>query len=121
LKRIAGRNLKDEELAKIESKYINAPLCDTKDGHAAASVMYRDEQKNFTGVQLTAMYLSHLKDTAAVAINGAVTDCVISVPPYFTDMQRRALLDAAYIGGLNPLRLMNDNVSGMTHSRIPKL
>merc|ERR1719316_1390623 len=37
-----------------------------------------------------------------------VTDVVISVPPYFTDAERHAVLDAANIAGLNCLRLMND-------------
>ena len=34
------------------------------------------------------------------------------VPSYFTDAQRRALLDASNIAGLNCLRLMNDTTAG---------
>jgi len=33
------------------------------------------------------------------------------VPCYFTDVQRRALLDSAQIAGLNVLRLMNDTAA----------
>ncbi len=36
------------------------------------------------------------------------------VPSYFTDAQRRAMLDAASIAGLNCLRLMNDTTAGTT-------
>ena len=38
-------------------------------------------------------------------------DTVISVPCYFTDAQRRAVKDAAAIGGLNCLRVLNDGTA----------
>ncbi|PQQ00063.1 heat shock 70 kDa protein 16 [Prunus yedoensis var. nudiflora] len=37
-----------------------------------------------------------------------ISDCVIGIPSYFTDLQRRAYLDAATVAGLKPLRLMHD-------------
>lgn len=37
-----------------------------------------------------------------------VSDVVISVPGFFTDSQRRAMLDACHVSGLKCLRLMND-------------
>jgi molecular chaperone DnaK (HSP70) len=40
-----------------------------------------------------------------------VKDCVISVPVYFTDSERRAVLDSAAIAGLNVLKLMNDTTA----------
>lgn len=40
-----------------------------------------------------------------------VTDCVITVPPYFSDVMRRSVLDAANIAGLNVLRLMNETTA----------
>ncbi|KAK1883285.1 Heat shock 70 kDa protein 4 [Dissostichus eleginoides] len=40
-----------------------------------------------------------------------VVDCVISVPSYFTDPERRSVMDAAQIAGLNCLRLMNDSTA----------
>lgn len=38
-------------------------------------------------------------------------DCVISVPLFFNDAERRAVLDAARIGGLNCLKLMNETTA----------
>jgi heat shock protein 4 len=58
------------------------------------------------------MYLSKLKETAANELKAPVSDVVISVPGYFTDAQRRALLDAADIAGLHCLRLINENTAG---------
>lgn len=74
-------------------------------------VNYLGEQRNFTGTQLCAMYFTKIKDIASKGVNGAITDCVISVPGYFTDSQRRAILDSAHIAGLNPLRLLNDTTA----------
>ncbi|EDR29432.1 chaperone protein DNAK, putative [Entamoeba dispar SAW760] len=39
------------------------------------------------------------------------TDCVISVPGYFTENQRIAMLDAAKIAGISCLRLMNEHTA----------
>ena len=37
----------------------------------------------------------------------------LQVPDFFTDTQRRGMLDAAAIAGLNCLRLMNDTTAGI--------
>ena len=37
----------------------------------------------------------------------------LQVPSYFTDAQRRALLDASVISGLNCLRLLNETTASM--------
>ena len=69
---------------------------------------YLGEQKVFSATQLTAMYLGKLRDTAAKELKTAVSDVVITVPGWYTDIQRRALLDAAQIAGLNVLRVVNE-------------
>ena len=72
------------------------------------------------------MYLGHLRDIAAKEHGGAINDVVISVPCYYTDVQRRAMLDAAEIAGLNPLRLINDTTAtalgyGITKTDLPEV
>ncbi|XP_066371101.1 heat shock 70 kDa protein 16-like isoform X2 [Miscanthus floridulus] len=58
---------------------------------------------------LLSMLLAYLKQLAEADLGGGpVADCVISVPCYFTQAQRRAYLDAAAVAGLRPLRLMHD-------------
>lgn len=54
-----------------------------------------------------------------------MSDVVIAVPGYYTDIQRRALVDAATIAGLNPLRLINDTTAialgyGITKADLPE-
>ncbi|KAL1997909.1 hypothetical protein VTN02DRAFT_448 [Thermoascus thermophilus] len=57
------------------------------------------------------MYLGKIKATASKELKLPVSDVVISVPAWFTDVQRRALLDAADIVGLKTLRLINDTTA----------
>lgn len=45
------------------------------------------------------MLLTKLKDSAAIALQTQINDCVVSVPSYFTNAERNALLDAAAIAG----------------------
>ncbi len=54
------------------------------------------------------MYLGKLRDTASNELKQPVSDVVIAVPGWFTEIQRRAILDAAAIASLNPLRIIND-------------
>ncbi|KAM6386632.1 heat shock protein 105 kDa isoform 7-T9 [Alca torda] len=84
-----------------------------KNGGVGVKVMYMDEEHIFSVEQISAMLLTKLKETAESNLKKPVTDCVISVPSFFTDAERRSLLDAAQIVGLNCLRLMNDMTAGM--------
>ncbi|KAK0569946.1 adenyl-nucleotide exchange factor sse1 [Tilletia horrida] len=124
LKRLLGRTVQDKEVLEVEKKYINAELVDVK-GEVGVNVRFQNEQQTFSATQLMGMYLGKLRDTASKELGGAaVSDVVISVPNWYTDTQRRAMLDAADIAGLNPLRLMNDTTAtalgwGITKSDLP--
>ncbi len=57
--------------------------------------------RTFSPEEITAMLFTKLKDTAEEALNTKVKDVVIGCPCYFTDRERRGLLDAASIAGNN--------------------
>ncbi|KAL8112848.1 heat shock 70 kDa protein 16-like isoform X2 [Apium graveolens] len=78
------------------------------DGGILIHVQYLNEKHSFTPVQILAMLFAHLKQMSEKSLEMPISDCVIGIPSYFTDLQRRAYLDAAGIAGLNPLRLMHD-------------
>lgn len=57
-------------------------------------------------------------------LSAKVVDCVISVPVYMTDAERRAILDSAQVAGLNCLKLMNETTAvaltyGLYNSNLP--
>ncbi|XP_075583780.1 heat shock protein 105 kDa isoform X2 [Pelecanus crispus] len=106
-KRFHGRAFNDHFVQREKEK-LSYDLVPMKNGGVGVKVMYMDEEHIFSVEQISAMLLTKLKETAESNLKKPVTDCVISVPSFFTDAERRSLLDAAQIVGLNCLRLMND-------------
>lgn len=119
LKRLCGRSLSDPDV-QLEQQYISAPLVDI-DGQVGAEVTYRGQKERYTATQLTAMFLSKVKATTSAELKLPVSDIVLSVPAWFTDIQRRALIDAAEVAGLKLLRLMNDTTAAALGYGITKL
>ncbi|KAI1804201.1 heat shock protein Hsp88 [Daldinia bambusicola] len=119
LKRLAGRSISDPDV-QIEQQYVSAPLVDVN-GQVGAEVTYLGKKEKFSATQLTAMFLSKIKQTTQNELKLPVSDLVISVPAWFTDTQRRSLLDAAEIAGLKLLRVMNDTTAAALGYGITKL
>ncbi|KAI6081604.1 heat shock protein Hsp88 [Hypoxylon rubiginosum] len=119
LKRLAGRSITDPDV-QIEQQFVSAPLVDVG-GQVGAEVSYLGKKEKFSATQLTAMFLSKVKQTTQNELKLPVSDLVISVPAWFTDVQRRGLLDAAEIAGLKLLRVMNDTTAAALGYGITKL
>jgi len=109
-KHLLGRPSTSPELEK-EHFWSTSPLCESDDGHAGYEVTYKGEPRKFSAVQVTAMYLTKLRDITEKWCQAKVTDAVISVPSYVSDVHRQALLDAAKIAGISVLRLMNEHTA----------
>ncbi|KAK9469761.1 heat shock protein 70 family, partial [Lipomyces arxii] len=109
LKRILGRSASDPEV-EYEKKFLASEIVDIN-GAVGVKVLYQGEPAVFTATQLVAMYLSKIKATTSNEIKMPVTDIVLSVPGWYSDVQRRAIIDAAHIASLNPVRLINENTA----------
>ncbi|KAL2874169.1 adenyl-nucleotide exchange factor sse1 [Colletotrichum sp. CLE4] len=119
IKRLAGRAFADPD-AQLEQQYITAPLVDVN-GQVGVEVSYLGKKEKFSNTQLISMYLSKIKQTTQAELKLPVSDLVMSVPAWFTDIQRRAIIDAAEIAGLKLLRLMNDTTAAALGWGITKL
>lgn len=64
--------------------------------------------QEYSPQEISAMILKTLKVRAEDAIGGPVQKAVITVPAYFTDVQRQATRDAGRIAGLEVLRIINE-------------
>ncbi|XP_050948824.1 heat shock 70 kDa protein 4a [Labeo rohita] len=109
-KRFHGRAFSDPYVQAAKSSLVY-DLAQMPTGTTGIKVMYMEEEKVFSIEQVTGMLLTKLKETAEAALKKPVADCVISVPSFFTDAERRSVMDAAQIAGLNCLRLMNDTTA----------
>jgi len=99
LKRLIGRQYNDV----LNTENLTFPIEAGEHGDAVVRVNHNGEEFVFSVTQLLAMLLTKLRSIAENSV-----DCVINCPAYFTDAQRRALVDAAVIAGLNPLRILPD-------------
>eukprot|EP00123_Amoebidium_parasiticum_P017060 comp23693_c0_seq1/m.40682 comp23693_c0_seq1/g.40682 ORF comp23693_c0_seq1/g.40682 comp23693_c0_seq1/m.40682 type:complete len:828 (-) comp23693_c0_seq1:493-2976(-) len=109
-KRLVGRKYRHPdtqlELARANYRHKEMP-----DGGIGIEVSYLGEDHVFTPEQIYAMFLTKLKLTAEKELKKPVVDVVISCSNWFNDAQRRGIIAAAQIAGLNCLRLMNDTTA----------
>src|SRR3954471_6718622 len=99
VKRFMGRGVRDVDHAQ------NAPY-DFVD--APGMLRLRTAAGVKSPVEISADILKVLRERAELALGGALSGCVITVPAYFDDAQRQATKDAGRIAGLNVLRLLNE-------------
>ncbi|XP_076887908.1 heat shock 70 kDa protein 15-like [Bidens hawaiensis] len=110
IKRLIGRPFSDPELQQ-DLKSLPFSVIEGPDGFPLISAQYLGETRSFTPTQVMGMVFSNMKTIAEKNLNSAVVDCCIGIPIYFTDLQRRAVVDAATIAGLHPLRLMHETTA----------
>ncbi|KAK0166618.1 hypothetical protein PV327_004110 [Microctonus hyperodae] len=109
-KRLLGRKYNDPQVQR-EIQNLPYKISKQPDGSIGIHVQYLGEEHVFSPEQITAMLFTKLKEISETALQTIVNDCVISVPSYFTQAERHALLDAARIAGLNVLRLFNETTA----------
>jgi heat shock protein 1/8 len=106
IKRMIGREFVDpilqSDMKLVPYKVINS------NGKPKVEVEFKEETKQFTPEEISAMILTKMKDIAESYLGQKVTDAVITVPAYFNDAQRNATKDAGVIAGLNVLRVINE-------------
>ncbi|KAF9115420.1 hypothetical protein BGX27_007920 [Mortierella sp. AM989] len=105
LKRVLGRYYDDDHSVQFRNTFTNNMIKDEVRGavefETSAGVKYSVEE-------LVAMQLALAKRQAEETAGETVKDVVITIPPYFSQFERRALLDAAELAGLRVLTLIHD-------------
>lgn len=106
-KRLIGRRFSDP-VVQDDMKLWPFEVVD--DGHDKPQIVcdVKGEKKKFYPEEISAMVLGKMKEIVENYVGEKVTDCVVSVPAYFGDMQRQATKDAAAIAGLNVLRIISE-------------
>lgn len=106
VKRIIGRKYSDPY---VQSCLSNWPY-EVKNisDKPAICIKHKHEALDLHPEQISAMVLAELRDTAERYLGFPVNDAVITVPAYFTDLQRQATKTAGIIAGLNVHRLINE-------------
>ena len=105
-KRLIGRKF-DDDTVKADLKHWPFKVVNIG-GKPKLEVEYKNENKQFTPEEVSAMVLVKMKETAEAYLGYQVKDAVVTVPAYFNDSQRQATKDAGVIAGLNITRIINE-------------
>ncbi|CAL1698248.1 unnamed protein product [Somion occarium] len=99
----------DSPTVSFYTSLSTADLAKTSRGTVAAR---RSDGSEWSVEELIAMQLGYVRDLAESAVNGEkVTDVILTVPPYFTQHERDAVIDAVEIAGMRTLALVHDGSS----------
>ena len=105
-KRLIGRKFTDSTVA-ADMKHWPFKVVNVA-SKPKLHVEYKNEEKEFTPEEISAMVLIKMKETAEAYLGQTVKDAVVTVPAYFNDSQRQATKDAGVIAGLNITRIINE-------------
>ncbi len=101
VKRFMGRRYDEvtQEIGRVSYQVIAGP-------NQEARIRIGDQE--YAPLELSAMTLRKMKETAESYLGETVSQAVITVPAYFNDAQRQATKDAGRIAGLEVLRIINE-------------
>ncbi|CAN0890704.1 Heat shock 70 kDa protein 17 [Linum grandiflorum] len=105
LRDLIGKSYKDGK-AVLDSMYLPFDAVEDSRGSVAFKV---DDGQVYSVEELLAMILGYASNLAEVHAKLPVKDAVISVPPYFGQAERKGLIQAAQLAGINVLTLMNEH------------
>jgi heat shock protein 4 len=98
-----------KEQFEEEQKYISNKISFGPDKKVTFHVLNRGESLELVPEQIFGAYLKKLK--TLFAKDSDKVDVVLSVPAYYSSIERQAVLDACKIANVNVLRLMNENTA----------
>lgn len=85
------------------------PYYDIVEDAQRGTILFKhDEDTYYTVEELVAQLLGKAKEFAEQGAHQTIKECVLTVPGYFNQAERRALLSAANLAGLKVLQLIND-------------
>ncbi|KAI3698678.1 hypothetical protein L2E82_42404 [Cichorium intybus] len=91
----------------LDSLYL--PFNVVEDSRGGVGIKIDDGVTVYSAEELTAMILGYALKLAEFHSKVPVKDAVITVPPYFGQAERKGLLQAAQLAGLNALSLVNEH------------
>jgi heat shock protein 4 len=109
VKQLLGRTWSDPKL-QADLKYLGIcnEFVELPGDRVGAKVSYRGEEVVFSAEQLAGMMFGQLRRITEASTHVKVKDVVVSVPGWFNEAQRKALLDAIQLGGMDALKIVND-------------
>lgn len=80
-----------------------------------------DEKTIYYTEEIVGQILKYGRTLSQTQAEGSVFECVITIPSYFGQEQRRMMMDAAEIAGLKVISLIHENVAAATMFGVDRL
>ncbi|XP_044312227.1 hypoxia up-regulated protein 1 isoform X2 [Varanus komodoensis] len=106
---LLGKRIDNPQVALYQSRFPEHEL--GKDPRRETVVFKLSDQLQYSPEELLGMVLNHSRALAEDFAEQPIKDAVISVPAYFNQAERRAVLHAAKMADLKVLQLINDNTA----------
>lgn len=85
------------------------PYYDIVEDKERGTILFKHDDTTFySPEELVAQFLTKAKEYASIGARQPIKECVITVPGYFNQAERKALLQAAQLANLKVLQLIND-------------
>ncbi|KAL1806102.1 hypothetical protein ACET3Z_029170 [Daucus carota] len=107
VKRLIGRKFSDLSVQN-DMKFWPFKVISNHGGKPMVLVTYKGQEKRFYAEELSSMVLIKMKEIVENHLGSTVRNAVITVPAYFNDSQRNAIIDAGVISGINVIRIISE-------------
>jgi len=104
IKRLIGKSY-SELTATV--KHLSYDVVNGRNGEISIFI----NENHFTPQEIASYILKKLKKDAELYFNETIEQAVITVPAYFDDIQRQAVLEAGKLAGLNVIGVINEPTS----------
>lgn len=109
LQSLLGKNYDNPQVALYQKRFLEHEL--QKDPVRDTAVFKNSEEMVYMPEELLGMMLNYSRGLAQDFAEQPIKDAVITVPAFFNQAERRAVLQAAQMAGLKVLQLINDNTA----------
>ncbi|ETI32134.1 hypothetical protein F441_20859 [Phytophthora nicotianae CJ01A1] len=111
IRRLLGTTLSDPQVSSLlDEEHFPYELVQNATRGGTISLKHGKDQ-TFHAEELVAMVFAHARQITDTFAEAAVKDWVLTVPAFFSQAQRQAMLDAAEISGVRVLSLINENTA----------
>lgn len=103
---------KDIDHPIVQQYKARFPYHEVVEDKERGTILFKhDEDEFYSPEELVAQLLQKAKFFAEQSAHQAITECVITVPGYFNQAERKSMMQAAELADLKVLQLMNDHMA----------
>lgn len=106
IKRLMGRSVDDPQVKRL-AREVQYSIVEPREG-TRESVRVLLAGKEYSPIEISAMILKKVKEDAEFRLGESVTHAVITVPAYFTQIQRDATRKAGLLAGLKVIKILDE-------------